>query len=412
MKIDTQIQSWPLVVAILLIVSGCANRECPVCLEKDVSVAKTQESRCGDPFDSAAEAAFVQTFGDASSVDILLLSGGGSRGPFGAGILAGWDEGPVWDMVTGISTGSIMATYAYLGPDYYEQMETVFGKLTSNQISQRRWLFPFVDSLYTLKPLVKSLRTYMDTETIVAVGKEYHDTGRQLWIGSTNLDTGEFCHWNLGQRAYQATKVKNDPGIAPVEKDKQLKEIAEEYYKLIIASSANPTVFQPVQIDGYTHVDGGVTQPIYVEELGFIAQMVKEKHKELNVYAIVHSRMVTSQQCVNLNLYDIASRSVSLIGKANLRADLSKIQTTVDEAVGEANWQFHTAWLPADLRLDPADTFCQSHMRELFEFGEGWIKDNRWCLGLPDPGAEKDSNCYTPSVGKKSCGGGKKWACE
>jgi hypothetical protein len=315
-------------------------------------------------------------------------------------------------MVTGISTGSIMATYAYLGPDYYPQMKTVFGELTSDQISKRRWLFPFTDSLYTLKPLVKSLREYMNTDTIVAVGKQYHETGRQLWIGSTNLDTGQFCHWNLGERAYKATQVNDNPAIPPAEKEKRLKEIAEEYYKLIIASSANPTVFQPVEIDGYTHVDGGVTQPIYVEELGFIAKMVKEENKDLNVYAIVHSRMVNSQQCVNLNLYEIASRSVSLIGKANLRADLSKIQTTVDEAVGEEKWRFHTAWLPADLPLAPADKFCRKDMAKLLEFGKNWIREDKWCEGLPSSDPGTDLNCYIPSVGKKSCGGGKKWTCD
>ncbi len=46
---------------------------------------------------------------------ILAISGGGSRGAYGAGVLSGWivaGRRPNFDVVTGISTGALIATFA------------------------------------------------------------------------------------------------------------------------------------------------------------------------------------------------------------------------------------------------------------------------------------------------------------
>src|SRR5262245_17824293 len=51
----------------------------------------------------------------------LALSGGGLYGAFGVGVLSGWTESgtrPQFDVVTGISTGAVMGTFAFLGPEY------------------------------------------------------------------------------------------------------------------------------------------------------------------------------------------------------------------------------------------------------------------------------------------------------
>jgi predicted acylesterase/phospholipase RssA len=55
----------------------------------------------------------------------LALSGGGFRGAFGAGFLKGWSrtgQRPVFKMVTGVSTGALMAPFAFLGPEYDEML--------------------------------------------------------------------------------------------------------------------------------------------------------------------------------------------------------------------------------------------------------------------------------------------------
>ena len=49
----------------------------------------------------------------------LAVSGGGDNGAFGAGLLNGWSETgtrPEFKMVTGVSTGALIAPFAFLGP--------------------------------------------------------------------------------------------------------------------------------------------------------------------------------------------------------------------------------------------------------------------------------------------------------
>jgi hypothetical protein len=74
-----------------------------------------------------------QQFGDDSEKNefvhapaFLALSGGGANGAFGAGFLKGWSESgtrPELLIVAGISTGALIAPYAFLGSGYDELLE-------------------------------------------------------------------------------------------------------------------------------------------------------------------------------------------------------------------------------------------------------------------------------------------------
>lgn len=404
----------PFVVVVLsLFAMSCASRKCPVCDDTPSTSARNSGSSyfCGDDFDDPDEMNLSKTISAQGSVDILILSGGGSRGSFGAGILAGWEAKPEFDMVTGVSTGAIMATWAYLGPDHrskpYEKMEQTYaGHITAKQIRSRRWMFPFVDSKYSLAPLKERFRTILPTEMILDVGREYRDTGRQLWIGSTNLETGQFCHWNLSERALNALEADE------ANNKQRVDDIVENYYDLIIASSANPTVFQSVEIDGYTHVDGGVSETLFVERLNHIATDVKALRadgtdKPLNVYAIVNGRLVTSQQCVDHNVVALATRSIGLLSKSATRANLDRISVTVSEGLGSDDWNYHTGWIEANRKLDSSDEFTKKGMAELFAHGKSWVNEGangkgRWCPDIPRI-THPNEYCRLPVSGRKSC---------
>lgn len=63
-----------------------------------------------------------------NTLDVLLLSGGGQMGAYGAGFLRGWhsrssEPMPRFDLVTGVSTGALQAPFALLGTT--EAMDTV-----------------------------------------------------------------------------------------------------------------------------------------------------------------------------------------------------------------------------------------------------------------------------------------------
>ncbi len=411
-----RVVSWSVLLVLCLVALGCASRDCPLC--EDQARALTDGGpveNCGDPFDGAAIGRLSNTVTDEGSADILLLSGGGSRGSFAAGILNGWKDKPKFDMVTGVSTGAIMATWAYLGPDHktkpYEMLrQTYAGHITAKQIRKRRWLFPLVDSKYSLAPLKKMFLKILPTEMIIEVGLEYEEFGRQLWIGSTNLETGQFCHWNLGQRALDAAKARERGD------EKAVAEHVDMYHKLIIASSANPTVFQSVDINGYTHVDGGVSETIYVERINDIVDEVLRVRKAnvdkpLNVYAVVNGRLVNSQKCVDKNIYSLATRSISLLSKSATRGNLDRIKNIVDEGLRYRSdedshvrsWNYYTSWIPANKKLDAPDVFNEDSMRALFDYGENWIAgQDKWCKGIP--GAQNDQpNCTLPEVGRLNC---------
>ncbi len=75
--------------------------------------------------------------GARRGLDILALSGGGQYGAFGAGVLAGWsDTGtrPKFDMVTGVSTGALIAPFAFLGPDYDAKLKRFYTQTSTKDI--------------------------------------------------------------------------------------------------------------------------------------------------------------------------------------------------------------------------------------------------------------------------------------
>ena len=54
------------------------------------------------------------------TVNYLAISGGGANGAFGAGLLAGWTavgNRPNFWVITGVSTGALIAPFAFLGPE-------------------------------------------------------------------------------------------------------------------------------------------------------------------------------------------------------------------------------------------------------------------------------------------------------
>jgi len=120
----------------------------------------------------------------------LTLSGGGSRGAYGAGVLSGWTvhgDRPQFDVVTGISTGALMATHAFLGPDFDDDL-TIYKSIDNDDVFRKR------SKLETLKgtsaldtaPLRVTLLSIITDETLDLVAAEYRQ-GRRLFIGTTNL---------------------------------------------------------------------------------------------------------------------------------------------------------------------------------------------------------------------------------
>jgi Patatin-like phospholipase len=144
----------------------------------------------------------------------LAVSGGGDNGAFGAGLLAGWSENgtrPSFKLVTGISTGALIAPFAFLGSDYDPQLRAVYTDITPSEVYQRRWLIEavFNDALSDTDPLFqlgmghqlstrsRLISRYANADLLAAIAREYRK-GRVLLIGTTNLDQQRPIIWNIG----------------------------------------------------------------------------------------------------------------------------------------------------------------------------------------------------------------------
>ncbi|KZR84079.1 hypothetical protein MITS9509_03150 [Synechococcus sp. MIT S9509] len=72
-----------------------------------------------------------------ATMDFSVISGGGENGAFGSGFLVGWSSDtdkaglmPVFDGVTGVSAGSLIAPFAYIGTkESLENINYFFGIL-------------------------------------------------------------------------------------------------------------------------------------------------------------------------------------------------------------------------------------------------------------------------------------------
>lgn len=190
--------------------------------------------------------------------NILALTGGGSRGAFGTGLLIGWrDRGdmPKFDIITGISTGAVMAPFIFLGGEELKKVEHFYTKMYTEDVFTDSW-FNFFNGghIMNAEPLKKLFTKNFDKTFLDKIAKE-HANGRRLYIGTTNIDTGQLIVWDMGAIASSDRADKY-----------------ERFCDIIYASSALPVYLPPqymeVDVDGNSyyqmHVDGGIYSQVFM----------------------------------------------------------------------------------------------------------------------------------------------------
>ena len=122
----------------------------------------------------------------------LAVSGGGANGAYGAGLLCGWTDAgtrPEFTLVTGISTGALIAPFAFLGPDYDHVLRTFYTSTSTVDVVKKRSILNILtsDAAASSKPLQGLIAQVFTQEVMEAVAAE-HRKGRRLLIGTTNMD--------------------------------------------------------------------------------------------------------------------------------------------------------------------------------------------------------------------------------
>ena len=99
----------------------------------------------------------------------LSLSGGGDDGAYGAGLLIGWSERgdrPNFNLVTGISTGALIAPFAFMGKEYDPVLRHVYTQIGPQDIFIERGFISGImgDGLSDTTPLYQLISKFVDEE--------------------------------------------------------------------------------------------------------------------------------------------------------------------------------------------------------------------------------------------------------
>jgi len=298
--------------------------------------------------------------GPLPPANYLAISGGGDDGAYGAGLLCGWTKAgnrPEFKLVTGISTGALIAPFAFLGPKYDDKLREVYTNSTHKDIMEERGLHAVVfdDALADNRPLWELLQKHISAEMLREVAQEYKK-GRILLVGTTDLDSRRAVIWNL-------TKIAGSGHP----------QALDLFRKLMMASAAIPGAFPPAMIDVEVngkpyqemHVDGGTVAQVFVYppsiKLKEAAQQMGVE-RERNLYLIRNSR-------IDPDWSEVERRSLSILGKAVL--SLIRTQGIGDMYRIYLNSQrdgidFNLAYIPASFNELHVEDFDKNYMQKLF----------------------------------------------
>lgn len=346
----------------LLALSGCASRG-PVSLQDMTAL----------PFgavDPAAPERHSPLFALDHDANVLVLSAGGADGAFGVGVLAGWTQSgrrPQFDVVTGVSTGALAATGAFLGPAYDERLRATYLRVGQGKAFKSRGpLAPFVkDSLFDSRPLAETLARLIDQSTLEAVAVE-DGKGRRLFVATTNLDSGAPVVWDMGAIAASGRPDRLDL-----------------FRRVLLASAAVPATFSPVYIraDGrkgaQMQVDGGVHAPALLQ--GF---MLSPPHAATHVWVIVNTRLKSANggQPIKPTVMAIATRASLEMYRALTERTIYQAYVMTEQAGGSFNMLYVPDDIPGEedsLEVNLAD------VRALYDRGEIAGRNGAW---LQEPG--------------------------
>jgi len=293
----------------------------------------------------------------------LAISGGGANGAFGAGLLVGWTEAgtrPEFSMVTGISTGALSAPFAFLGPDYDDELKAVYTTTSTAQIARKRNLVAaaFSDSMVDSAPLREMIRSYITADIIKAIGRE-HVRGRRLYVGTVNLDAGRSVIWSIG-----AIAASDHPG-----KEELIRDVLRASASIPIAF---PPVVIPVEADGRAfdemHVDGGTGSQVFVYPAAVDWKEITGKLKvrgRPGVYVIRNSFLDPDYRGVKRGILSIGIRTIDSLIRTQGIGDLYQIYTLCARDGNE----FNLAYIPSSFTEEPNESFDPDYMRKLFDLG-------------------------------------------
>jgi len=309
------------------------------------------------------------------AIDILALSGGGAGGAFGAGAVVGMTysgKRPEFEIVTGVSTGALIAPFAFLGPEWDDELTDAYvGGMSANLLGRPGIGTMFRVGVYDDRSLRELVEHFVTQELVDAVARE-SAKGRILLAATTNLDSEEPVIWDLGAIAQQGG-----------EKAREL------FINVLVASSSVPGVFPPVMFDvdadngAYQemHVDGGTTVPFFIApHAAFITDEKIEDLKDVNIYVIINGQLATLPHATPVSTVPITMRGFSVVLMYMARTEL--VLTASFAQQHGMNLKY--ASIPAAMPFAGSLDFETDSMRNVFHFAQACAAEDHLWLDISD----------------------------
>lgn len=285
----------------------------------------------------------------------LALSGGSEQGAFGAGVLKGWAEKtghlPKFDVVTGISTGAILSTFAFVDApqaavDGYrikreEQLLKRHYKRGGGDVSIASALVRR-GAVGDLKPLYHHLDTYITDAMLEAVSAGEQQDHRKLYIGAVDADSGNAVAFDMTMLATRfaiaQAKERRENNVDPRRPSRHWRDC---YLRAIIASSSAPMAAPPAFIDNRMYLDGGVRFGLFSDKL----VEVMERRKAMNAVRTVRMRPEKSARMAPVPVtYAIANGTLVVAPPKKCPKIDSRLCSAADPTGGtqgaRRNWRF------------------------------------------------------------------------
>jgi len=301
-------------------------------------------------------------------VTALALSGGGANGAFGAGVVVGWTRSgcrPSFDVVTGVSTGALIAPFVFAGPEWDARLTAAYhdqrlcglidGRLSALIGPSLGVLFR--RSLVSAAPLIRLVEDYADEALLAAIAAK-HDSGRRLLVATTNLDTQDCVFWDLGAIAKASLRADDDGRSLRL------------FRTVLVASASVPGLFPPTRISFgdrlpiETHIDGCVSTPLFLAPGWMTGWRPDACMRPTELYLIVNANLEPACRAARRGALPTMLRALDTMSRAGVRATIAAVELLTHR---------HGATVAcAAIRDDrPAHpfNFKSANLRDLFDLG-------------------------------------------
>jgi len=302
--------------------------------------------------------------GKPPSFNVLALSAGGEFGAYGSGFLAGWDSVGAnalpsarrdIQVVTGVSTGALMATHAFLG-GMDEFMVERYSHLAAADVYRKRSYLELIkaNSLFDTSKKDELISGLITSELIDKVAAE---SDRGLYLGFVNADTGAFVRIDM-----VALANGDQTGVYKTKVDRDVC-----YQAVVGASSAIPVAFSPKFIDDQMLIDGGARWFLFLTEVpptSAVAGMTRR------LFSFVHGNLsISCSEKVKNGVLAIAERTSSIAGDQNFKGSIRLVEDLARRPISsnDPSPTFATFYAAAV----SAATACEPTRRQCSQDGAG-----------------------------------------